>query len=144
MQGSIDNSYLAVSYRIYKLRVALGLLPLTNPMCPRASDFPRLLRFVPRCHLDAGTFIVKRHTEVDACDSRFCPRVHGSSTFSRLKEPQLLAGLLQLIPLVEKSLHQLLLLVAIGQNFADGLGHQPEIGVPALAAASEELSHAHA
>src|SRR4051794_7943658 len=75
-------------------------------------------------------------TRIRSCQSiSFSVQVSG-----RLKQSPL--RLVQLLLLVEQSLHQLLLLVAVGQNLADGLGDEPEGRVLGLAAAGQELGHA--
>ena len=49
-----------------------------------------------------------------------------------LEQLALSPRLFQLVALVEQALHQLLFLVAIGEDFADGLGDQPQGRIVAL------------
>ena len=58
------------------------------------------------------------------------------------KQPSLPIHPFQLLLLVQEALHQLLFFFAIGEDFADGLGDEPEGGVLGLAASSDEFRHA--
>ena len=57
------------------------------------------------------------------------------------EQPLLPRRLFQSLFLVEEALHELLFLVAVREDFANGLGNQPEGVVVGVAAATEELRH---
>jgi hypothetical protein len=63
------------------------------------------------------------------------------STFTLSEQCSLPRRLFQPLSLVEETLHELLFLVAVRKDFADGLGHEPQRRIVGVTALPEELRH---